>query len=302
MWLVLALAGYAILAVVSILDKFILTKEKVSPLRFVFYSCVFVLPILLLIPWVKIPDGFYSWLVAILAGIGFMCGLWTMYLGIEKSEISHIGPLVGATTPLFVLVFGQMFLSEAITLRQIYAILFLVVGSLVIASEYAHKKHVWHLAMGWGIVAAFCFAVSHVASKYLYDTIGFSGGFVWSRGFIGIAGLLLLLYPPLWKELRHRSWISRNHIIPRPHTNWFLVGTDKILGVTGVVLIQYATAIGSVTIVNALAGVQFAFLLIFIFILSRFFRQWFHEEYSRAEIIQEIISVVFIGLGLVLLL
>lgn len=302
MWLIIALIGYATLAVVSILDKFILTNEKVSPLRFVFYSCVFVLPIFIFVPWVKIPDNFYAWLAAILAGIGFMFGLWTMYLGIEKSEISHIGPLVGATTPLFVLVFGQMFLAEAITLRQIYAILFLVVGSLVIASEYTHKKHVWHLAMVWGIVAAFCFAVSHIASKYLYDVIGFAGGFVWGRGFIGVAGLSLLLYSPLWKELGRRSWISRIHIVPRPHTNWFLVGADKILGVVGVVLIQYAIAIGSVTLVNALAGVQFAFLLIFVFILSRFFRQWFHEEYSHVEIVQEIISIGLIGFGLVLLL
>lgn len=302
MWLIIALVGYALLAVVSILDKFILTNEKVTPLRFVFYSCIFVLPVLIFSPWVKLPNDIYAWSAAVLSGFGFMFGLWSMYLGIEKSEISHIGPLVGATTPLFVLVFSQVFLSEVITFRQIYAIIFLTIGSLVITSEYTHKKHTWHLAMIWGIIAAFFFATSHVASKYLYDAIGFSGGFVWGRGFIGIAGLLMFLYPPLWRELRHHAWVGRISLIPRQRTNWFLVGADKILGVLGVVLIQYAIALGSVTIVNALAGVQFAFLLILVFILSRFFRRWFHEEYSRVEIIQEVVSVTLIGFGLVLLL
>ncbi len=302
MWLIISLIGYATLAIVSILDKFILTNEKISPLRFVFYSCVFVLPVFLFAPWVIFPTGFYMWISAVLAGLGFMFGLWTMYLGIEKSEVSHIIPLVGATTPLFVLVFSQIFLHELISLRQMYAIMFLVMGSLTIASEYTHKKHVWHLAMIWGIISAFFFAISHVASKYLYNVMGFSGGFVWSRGFIGVAGLILFFYPPLWRELRHRSWLSRIRIIPRPRTSWVLVGADKILGVTAVVLIQYATAIGSVTIVNALAGAQFAFLLVFVFILSRFFRKWFHEEYSRIEIVQEILSVILIGIGLMFLL
>ncbi len=299
MWLIIALVGYATAAVVSILDKFILSNEKVSPLRFVFYSTIFVVPLFFLMPWATMPGSWPDWLAAILVGFGFAGGLWTMYLGIAKSEISHIGPLIGGVIPLVVLLFSRMFLGEVITDRQLVAIFLLAFGSILISSEYTHKKHGWHGAIVWGLLAAVLFAVSHVASKYLYNEIGFFGGFVWGRGFTGIFGVLLLCFPHLWKELFAPVESTRRK---KTIGSLTLVATNKVLGVVALVLVQYAIFLGSVTVINALAGVQYAFLLIIVGVMSKFFRNRFHEEYSRAEIVQEIISIILIILGLALLL
>lgn len=299
MWLIIALLGYAAAAVVSILDKFILTNEKVSPLRFVFYSTIFVIPLFFFIPWATVPNGWLGWLAAVLVGFGFAGGLWTMYLGIAKSEISHIGPLIGGVIPLVVLLSSRIFLGEIITDRQLLAIFLLAFGSILISSEYTHKKHGWHGAIVWGLVAAVLFAVSHVASKYLYNEIGFFGGFVWGRGFTGVFGALLLCFPPFWKGLFARVKLTRTKHSAASLT---LVITNKTLGVVALILVQYAVFLGSVTVVNALAGVQYAFLLILVGVMSKFFRNRFHEEYSKAEIVQEIVSVIIIILGMALLL
>ena len=298
MWLLFALISYALAAVVSVLDKFILTNEKVPPLRFVFYSTVFVLPVFILIPWVQLPGNLVGWVAAALVGFGFALGLWTMYLGIAKSEISHIGPLIGGVIPLFILLFSHFFLQESISSRQLVAILLLAFGSLLISSEYTHRKQGWHGAIIWGLVAAMFFAISHTASKYLYDQIGFWGGLVWGRGFTGLFGVLLLLVPSWWKILFPRQKKTKKY----SGKNLILVGTNKFLGVVSLLLIQYAIFLGSVTVVNALAGIQYAFLLVLVGVMSRFFPRRFKEEYSRAEIMQEIISVVIISLGLVFLL
>lgn len=299
MWLFIALIGYATLAVVSVLDKFILTNEKVSPLRFVFYSTIFVSPLFFLVPWTTLPIGWSSWLAAVLIGFTFAFGLWTMYLGIQKSEISHIGPLIGGAIPLFVLVLGQFFLGEIISNRQLLAIALLAFGSILISSEYKHKKQNFNTAIFWGLLAAALFAVSHVASKYLYNQIGFFSGFVWGRGFTGIFGILLLCFPKLWKELFKGTKLSNSK---KSAGNFILVAVNKTLGVVGLVFVQYAVFLGSVTVVNALAGVQYAFLLILVGIMSKFFPRRFKEEYSKTEIIQEIISVFIIATGLTLLL
>lgn len=301
MWLIITLIGYAAAAVVSVLDKFILSNEKVSPLRFVFYSTIFVAPLFLLTPWAQLPIGWNGWLGAILVGFGFAGGLWTMYLGIAKSEISHIGPLIGGAIPLFILLFSKIFLGEIISSRQLVAILLLAFGSLLISSEYTSKKQGIHKAIMWGIVAAILFAISHVAAKYLYNQIGFFGGFVWGRGFTGLFGILLLFVPGFWKDLFKR----RHFQLPKPkHTiaSLTLIATDKILAVISLILIQYAIFLGSVTVVNALAGVQYAFLLVLVGVMSKFFPKRFREEYSKVEIIQEIISVIIIAVGLVFLL
>ena len=81
-----------------------------------------------------------------------------------------------------------------------------------------------------------------------------------------------------------------------------LIVTDKVLGVVAVVLIQYAIAVGSVTLVNALAGVQYAFLVVVVGLLSAFSPRLFKEEYRRGEMAQEAFAVFIIGVGLALLI
>lgn len=301
MWLLISLIGYAAAAVVSILDKFILTNEKVSPLKFVFYSTVFIAPLFLLAPWVSAPDDFACWVAAVLTGFCFAGGLWTMYLGIAKSEISHIGPLIGGAIPLFILVFSYLFLGELVSTQQLVAIFLLAFGSLLIASEYTGRKQELRGAIGWGVVAAVLFAVSHVASKYLYNEIGFGGGLVWGRSFTGLFGLIILAVPATWKYI---FTPRRFHIIKTKKSFGaiMLIALDKILAVVSLLLIQYAIFLGSVTIVNALAGVQYVFLLILVGVMSKFFPKRFREEYNRAEIVQEIVSVLIISFGLILLL
>jgi threonine/homoserine/homoserine lactone efflux protein len=55
-------------------------------------------------------------------------------------------------------------------------------------------------------------------------------------------------------------------------------------------------------VVNALAGVQFALLIIAVALLSKFSPQTFKESYRGQEIFQEILGVVIIAVGLVLII
>ena len=103
MWLVITLVGNFLLAVVAVMDKFILTKSVSKPAVFVFYSTVFALPIFLFLPFgVVFPSIFSDWAIFFLSGLFFVFGLWTMFIGFQESEVSHVGPLVGASTAFFV--------------------------------------------------------------------------------------------------------------------------------------------------------------------------------------------------------
>jgi drug/metabolite transporter (DMT)-like permease len=302
MWLFIAIVGYIILGIVGILDKFILSKSVPRPAVFVFYSSIFVLPILLLVPfglqWIV---GARDWLIAAVAGVTFALALWTMYKGFLVSEVSHVGPLVGAATPFFVLLLNPFWQKEILSNIDLIAIVVLIIGSLVISFEQSKQHHGWHLGMAWGVLAGLFFALSNLASKYIYDGYGFYSGLVWTRGMLGVCGILLLAAPTVravvFKKKKKikipmRSGVSR----------LFLVGTDKILGVVGVVMIQFAIATGSVTIVNALNGLQYAALVVMVALLSKFSPRLFHEDYAPAEIWQEIFAIVLIAVGLGLLI
>jgi len=288
------------------MDKYLLSSAKIQPVLYTFYSAIFVLPLLLLIPFgVNFLHTPFDWSVAVLSGLSFAFALWTMFLGFEKSEISHIGPLVGAATPLFVLLFSNVFLLEILTTRQLIASGLLIVGSLLVSFEKSKQQSGLHLGLVWGILAGLLFAISHVSAKYIYGHYDFYSGFVWTRAATGLLGLVLLLHPIVYRSLFKTSVLDKvkNKLlsVKAKKDNIILVVVNKILGSVGVVVVQYAVAIGSVSLVNALNGLEYALLIILVLLLSKFWPKKFKEYYTVGEIILETLAVVVIAAGLILL-
>lgn len=300
MWFFIALSGYAVSSVVNILDKFVLEKTIRKPVAFVFYSTIFALLFLLLAPWkIGLLNCVFDYSVAALAGATFVLGLWASYTGIQKSEVSHMGPFIGAVIPVFTFIFGCIFLGEYFVPRQIAAIALLVFGSLVIALEKSKRHNGFQKGAVWGLLGGFLWAIFAVAAKYLYNVYGFTGGFIWSQGMVGAAALLLLFSADVRISLS--GIFFRQVGGKRNFKKGVLVAVDKSLGVIGLILVQYASSLGSVTIVYALAGFQYALLIILVGLLSKFYSKFFKESYSRLEVIQEILAVLIIAAGLALL-
>lgn len=305
MWFYLSILGYAILAVVSIMDKFLLSEAKLSSPLYVFYSTVFLLPIFLLVPFgVTYPQLGWDWFLIILSGFSFGFGLYGAFVGFEQSEVSHIGPLIGAAIPLFTLFLSRYFLGEILSGKTLLAVCFLIVGSLIVSFEKSKLHNGWHKGVWFGLLSGLLFAISNVSSKYIYDIYGFFSGFVWTRGAIGIFGILIFFHPAVYAKLFHQTWwtkIKNKLVVKNQQNSLSVVVVDKILGMTGVLFIQYAIAIGSVTLVNALTGLQYAFLIILVFILTKFWPRTFREDYAKGEIFQELVAIFIIVIGLMLL-
>jgi drug/metabolite transporter (DMT)-like permease len=299
MWLVLTLLGCLLLALVNILDKRIVSKA-VEPAVFVFYSTIIALPIFLLLPFgVTILKSNFDWFVAVLSGLSFCVGLWFMYKSFASSEISHAGPLGGASITVATLILGSLFLHELLSFRQYSAIAFLLAGSILISFEKSKKHQGLHVGILWVIISGVFFAISNVAAKYMYDLYGFFSGLIWTKGFMGVGGLLLFLSPKIQKTIFKKQ--SRLSALFAPKPPFFLVASNKLMGVGGVLLLQYATVIGSVSLVNALTGAQYAFLIMLTAYFSKFHPKFIKEWYSKSEVLQEIVAVILICIGVILL-
>jgi drug/metabolite transporter (DMT)-like permease len=300
MWVFITLLGNAALAVASIMNKLILTKFVHKPVIFVFYSTIFVLPFFFLLPFgISMPGVWTDYAAFAISGFGFAFGLWTMYIAFEESEVSHVGPLVGVAATLFILFLSRIFLAEQLSASNLLAAVVLIIGSLLISFENSARHNGWHRGMDWAILSGFLFAVSHVAAKYIYGFYDFYSGFIWTRLPIGIFGAALLLSPSVRVIFTKQSI----HFGKAPNGNRLvLVAGNIILGLAGAVLVQYATALGSVSLVNALAGTQYALIIIFVALLSKFWPRVLKETYVRKEILREIAAVLIISLGLALLL
>lgn len=299
-WFIIALIGYFLLAVVFVLDKLILTKSVSKPVVYTFYSTIFMFAALLAWPFgVELLKTSLDWILALISGLGFGFGLWAMFIAVKKGEASHINPFIGAVIAIATYFFSFTLLGESLTDLQLWGILILVIASFLLSFEKSEKHSGLHMGFVWAVAAGLLFAISHVAAKYLYEIYPFVTAFVWTRAATGFVGLVCLLYPSVrrtFKKTKKKSKKKKPKTFAKRHAGAIVV-VDKILGVVGVVLIQYAIAIGSVTLVNAMAGLQYALMFVLIFVLTKLAPKVFKEYFTKRELLTETFAIVLIVIG-----
>jgi drug/metabolite transporter (DMT)-like permease len=193
MWFFLSIFGYFLLAIVTILDKLILTKSIGKPVVYTFYSTIFLLPTLLLWPIgiAPPPEPGLDLVLAFVSSMLFGFGYWTLFISLKTGEASHIEPFIGAIITIISYALGGICLGEVLTHAQVAGVVILVFASFLLSFEKSRKHHGIHIGFFWAIIAGFCFGASLVASKYLYDHYSFSTAIIWTRGLTGLFGIFL---------------------------------------------------------------------------------------------------------------
>lgn len=299
LWLLFAFLGYLLLAIVFIMDKKIVTKSVSSPAVYTFYTCLFMFLAILAWPFIGFPvlSGI-DWFWAVVSGVAYGLALLGLYAAIEAGEASHITPFNGACVTLAVFAFALLFLGERLSTMQILGMVVLVFASVMLSFEKSREHSGFHIGFIWAILSAIFFAVSHVAAKYLYGHYDFANAFVWTRFFMGLTALPLFFVPTVWRSLFHRPRHKKNtsSSISVRHPVLYII-SDKLLAIVAVVMIQYAIAIGSVTLVNALSGVQYVLLFVFIFLFSKFRPKVFKEFFTRRELVIQTVAIILVVVG-----
>ena len=295
MWLISTVIGYVLLAIVFILDKHILAQEVRRPIVYTFYSTIFLLVLGLAWFFIPLETSALYWLWSLVSGFAFGLGLHCMFVAVSKSEASHLDPFIGAIITIATFVGAYFWLGENLSDKQMIGIACLGLSSLLLAVEKKNKKKnqkhwQWYLL---GILAGVFFAISSLSGKLLYNDFGFVSGLLGSRFTTGIFALLLFLVPGMFKALR----------TPAPQTAKNPLGIviiDKVLGVVAVLLIQFGISLSSVTVVNALSGLQYALMFVVIVVLSARKSKFLKEKFSLLETTAQVAGLILIMIGLYL--
>jgi drug/metabolite transporter (DMT)-like permease len=297
MWFIVAFIGYFFLAVVFVLDKFILTKKVSKPVVYTFYSTIFMFVILLAWPFgVGLLRGI-DWWWAICSGVSFGFALWAFFISLEKGEASHISPFNGAFITIFTYILSSVFLAEKLTQMQIAGIFILVCSSFLLSSEKSEKHNGFHIGFVWAILSGLLFAVSHVTAKYLYEIYPFITGFVWTRFFVGVVGLLTLFHPAVLATFKKKKKKTKRNIKKSPLA---IIVIDKVLAMVAVIFIQYAASAGSVSLVIAMSGLQFVLMFVIIYLLTKFLPKVFKEYFTKKELIVQVAAIMLVAIGSIL--
>ncbi|MCK5476054.1 MAG: DMT family transporter [Candidatus Pacebacteria bacterium] len=296
-WILITIVAHFFNAIVSIMDKHLVSNTVLKPVAYTFYSGIFQVLFLLLIPFV----GFTLPKIDLLfIGIGtgslFILTLLIFYKALKISEASRVIPVIGATIPIFTVFLSYIILGELLSVNQLFAFVFFIIGGFLLSLK--HTRGVFSLFPGFklAVLAGFLFAFYYTLIKLLYLDLGFFDGFILLQigGFVGSLFLLI-------------SKSNREKIFSTPDTikknTAYLFIPNKILAATAAIMIFYAISIqgSKISIINSLQAFQYVFVLLLAIILSKKIPSLFHEQLNKKILKMKITAIIIIGIGLFLL-
>jgi drug/metabolite transporter (DMT)-like permease len=297
-WLIITISAYLILAVVFLIDKYLLVGPIPNPKLYAFYIGVLGIAVIIFIPFINfyLPT-FWEVFLSFVSGASFVCAIFWFFKGLRIFEPSRIVPAVGGILPIFTFLLIFLFSKgrETLDLFGFLAFLLLIAGTILIT--YEKSKRVSLKSLKISLAASFLFALSFVFAKYVYMANPFLVGLVWIR----VGGAVTALFFLSSKEVRE-GLFQQKIGLEKKTVAVFL--SSQAGGAGANILQNWAVALAPlayVAMINALQGVQYVFLLVFAILLSLKFPKILKEEISKEVLLQKIIAILLIGGGLALL-
>lgn len=309
-WLIVALFSYFLLALANLVDKFLVEKILGSARAYTFIVCVMGSLVFLIAPWFLFWPGWLLLIFNLFLGALFLLAILLLYASLRRGEASQVLILIGGSTPIFSIPLSYWLLGDSFSQRQLFAVLLLVIGLLIIAFLPKTKENFWQkifsklslnqkqtrLSIFLAILSGFVYALFFVGTKIAYQDQEFLSAFLWMRLGSAFFALFILLSARARKEIKELFKKK-----PNRRENQALVISNQTLGALGFVLQNYAIYLGPVAIVNALQGVQYVWIVILGTLTSLFAPKILKEDISKGVLVRKILAVLIISISLYLL-
>lgn len=297
-FLPISIIAYALNGGAILIDKILIKTALPKPLAYTFYVNLLQILVIFLIPFGFSLNINWAFFLAVFSGITGVLAFYTLFSSLKHNEASIVGPLVGASNPLFSLILGGLFLGQILSFDQYLAFFVLMIGSLVLTANLWREKVQFSKKLLWIIASGFFFALSYILIRESFLQSNFLDGFIVSR----LSAALLVLTFLIPKSVRTQiiSFEKSEHGISS-HKTLVLMIMGQIMGALSVTLITFGVSLASPALVNSLFGVQYLVILTVSFLLAKKHPHLLDENLNKKIIIHKIIGAVIISIGLYLL-
>lgn len=306
LWFIIIIVAHLLNALVFVIDKYVVCSRITKPFVYAFYIGLLGVSAILLIPFggLLMPAPI-NLLINLASGFVYILALIFFYHALQREEPTRVTPIIGALVIIFTLALSRFLLNERLGEQILIAIFLLIFGSALMAvkqrsrrrarseSEREINRHLV-ISIGLWLVASFFFALSFVLIKFTYLHQPFLSGFVWARFGGLLASLIIIAIPSARKSVFHTTKSVKKN------TSLLVLG-NQIMAAASFLLINFAITLKSVSIVNALQSVQYAFVLILAIALSKNHPHLLKENINHRIIFQKLVALFFIALGIYLL-
>lgn len=307
-WIFFALLAYLFLAISNLLDKFLVDNVLPDSKTYAFVACFLGGITIFAGPWLLEWPGLYWLIIDFIAGALFAAALWSLYESLRRGEASRAVVLIGGLTPVFSVTLSVLFFKEKFSAFEWIGIVAIFLGVFIVAllpkqrnflaRVVAKLKMTQNIKTGsllFAFISAFFYAVYFIVTKYSYTAQTFASAFIWTRLGAALFVLLFLFWPENRKNIFN---FFRKSDKEGKGNKKYLVFVNQALGPLGFLLQNYAIFLGSVALVNALQGVQYALLLVISSVLAMLSPKLLRETFSWRIFLQKLLAVIVIGVGM----
>lgn len=300
-WFLIALINPIAHAFVNHFDKYLIsrfTKESSVGALILFSSlfAIVALPILLLInPTILSSIALFHAFVLMVNGALLMVAVLFYLYALEHDEASHVVPFF-QLVPVLSFGLGYFVLGEVLHKNQLFAAMFIVIGSTILALEMGESKTKLKTKLILLMLGSSLFyAINAVIFKYIAVEQGFTSSLFWDM--LGKVLFGVLLFVAIKSYRKDFIGLLKDH-----HYSIVLLNIiNEIIGLAGDIAIVYAVIFAPVALVQSVGGLQPVMVFVFGVILTLLLPKFGTESMLKKHLAQKILGIAVITIGVYLL-
>ncbi len=291
-WVTVSLISAVVFAVVSILDKVILTRYTPSAPTFIVLTGLLQIPGAFIV-LIFVPFQSYSldvWIIGYFAGFVWGISLVIMFLVMSREDVSRVIPVI-ATSPVFVAVLATIYLQEDLSVIHWAAIVVIVAGAALISLRWTDhsQKELLGSSFFLLLLASALVAGGQFLSKVALEEMSVLNLHVLRNVGLGMACMLIPLRPSIIRE-------TRQVLADRKGTG-VLVLNEGIIALVASLLTLWSIALGPVSLVVTVMSTRPLFVFVMSVLLSFGVWKMLEEPLDRGTVVRKMVFTAIIVAG-----
>jgi uncharacterized membrane protein len=215
----------------------------------------------------------------------FFYALVSLYSALRDSDTSDVLPVVGSVAAVITFLLSLLVFRENLSHNFFVGFVFLVLGTLLISTMRLSRE-----ALMQSINAGVMFAINAAMMKAMFSVSSFDHAFYWSKmGLLVFLGSLLLVP-------RYARKLSENTKRTKKSSSLWVIGNTAFAGIATFMVLK-SIEIGNVSVIQALGGLKFAFVIIISVLFGKYIPKEAGENNTLKDIVQKGVAIAIILFG-----
>ncbi len=292
MIVILSIFQYFLAAVTDVLDKFLISKEKIEPVNYTFYTVVTGAVLLIIWPWVFADLALKYVLLDLFSGAVFSLVMYLFFRVLANGEVSRVVPFIFGLVPVFDSLIAFTTGRNSLLAHEVAAMFLLVPGALIIShnSNSNWSKHVFTK-----LLCAFGFSAYYALWQYAAQNGPALNNLMWNRLGAALVLIILLILPSFRKKV-----FAVKHVANKKKTGSLFL-FKQLLGGANFIFFSFLLLKGKISVINSLQGFRYVFIFLIALLLSHSFSFILKEQINKKIIGQKFFGLILICLGTLVL-